>query len=97
MRLIDADDLKDSVQIWLETIDNKPLHKLIDEQPTIEAVPVVHGEWIKTDKGIAINANTWKGERQFSYKCAMCGYTTGNQGKNFKFCPNCGAKMDGEL
>ena len=56
---------------------------------------VVHGEWIVTDEGIALDANTWKAKRKYSYDCSLCGYHTGNQGKYFKFCPNCGAKMDG--
>jgi rubrerythrin len=66
---------------------------MLENQPTVEAKEVVHGEWIKTDKGVFQNANTWRVERQFSYECSLCGYHTGNQGKYFNFCPNCGADM----
>ena len=63
--------------------------------PTIDAVKVVHGRWI--DKG-------WKGDWQFEtdgrgncwyeYECSECGFR--NKGSKSNFCPNCGAKMDGE-
>lgn len=65
----------------------------LEEQPPVEPV---RGKWIIEDKGLATNANTWKVERKFSYKCNMCGYHTGNQGKYFNFCPECGADMRGE-
>ena len=71
------------------------LEVMINNQPTVEAEPVVHGEWIIKDKGLETNINTWRTTRSFSYKCSLCGYRTGNQGKYFNYCPNCGAKMDG--
>lgn len=71
------------------------IDNLIMEQPTVEAEPVVHGAWIVEDKGLSMNANTWQVQRAFLYKCNLCNYHTGNQGKYFKYCPNCGAKMDG--
>ena len=29
------------------------------------------------------------------YKCSKCGYKPNERHTNFKFCPNCGAKMKG--
>ena len=91
MRLIDADALREE---WLENGENEYVYdtnaflESIDEQPTIEAVPVVHGEWIfKYDGPYG---------RQRAY-CSACGKRSGIGGieSNQKkpFCPNCGADM----
>ena len=64
------------------------LLRIIEEQPTIEAVPVVHGEWIFKNDGAY---------RQRRAYCSVCGKRSGiggiesNQRK--PFCPNCGADM----
>lgn len=79
MRLINADDVKelliglDSLP-WEEEVDD-----LVNSLPTIEAAPVVHGEWIK--------------ETVLS-KCSVCGFRLGAD--TYRYCPNCGAKMDGK-
>ena len=55
-------------------------------EPTIEAEPVVHGEWIFG------TAN----HREYM-KCSWCLHSQTPTGV-FVYCPNCGAKMDrGEL
>lgn len=59
----------------------------IEEQPTVDAVPVVHGKWILK-------------ERAHYFKCSLCkepiAYRFGYGGdRYYKYCPRCGAKMDG--
>lgn len=79
MRLIDADAL----------LKGKQDHEMISTHiiwnaPTVDAEPIRHGHWIN-DFGSPL-------------KCSSCGIV----GKvneitlraDFKFCPNCGAKMD---
>lgn len=72
---------------------------IVREQPTIEAVPVVHGEWIRhkpnkaameefhkmgVGKGMSVNSIYWT--------CSNCG----NWGMpRHKYCNKCGAKMKG--
>ena len=56
---------------------------IITECPTVEAEPVVHGEW-EVDNGVLFPV----------YRCSKCNCATA-LGKT-KFCPNCGAKMDGK-
>ena len=46
-RLVDADVVKAKVKNWLKTpTDFRSITKIIDSTPTVEAIPVVHGEWI---------------------------------------------------
>ena len=92
MRLIDADALTDYIKVWNvgEGIgdNHSEILKAVDRQPTIEAIPVVHGEWIFKNDGAY-------GQRR-AY-CSACGKRSGiggiesNQRK--PFCPNCGADM----
>jgi len=76
------------------------IYMLINEQPTIDAVPVVRGEW-------KLYGND--DDSGMSYWCTVCnfqlsedlfysGYKNGRWIENgvFKYCPNCGAKMEVE-
>lgn len=70
--------------------DNKELSAKIKSIPNFEAVPVVHGEWvIKEDENYFA---TWD-------CCSVCGFEMGfaHSSHYAKFCPNCGAKMDGKV
>lgn len=92
MRLIDADALLKVPNVRkVEEYDETgefisylavPV-EAIEESPTIEAEPVRHGEWLAT---------SWR------TKCSLCGFAGSiyDQPVNpFKYCPHCGAKMDG--
>lgn len=60
--------------------------------PTIEAEPVRHGRWVMT-----LYTTTSKRGRVVSNKkvaCSECGYSNGRKRNNY--CPNCGARMDGD-
>lgn len=71
---------------------------LLDQMPTIDAVEVVHGEWIEADDFDELI----KG----SVVCSNCGgqyqslIIRNNEieirANKTPYCPNCGAKMDGE-
>ena len=54
------------------------------------------GQWLKTFRYMRKNIDTGNIEPVYSYDCPICEYHTGNQGRKFNFCPNCGAKMDGK-
>lgn len=56
------------------------LDEAIDGLPTVEAKPVVHGEWLERD---------WF---PFNLYCSVCG----KEDAPYDFCPNCGADMRGE-
>lgn len=54
---------------------------MIDEMPRADVQKVKHGKW-----------ETSKGEK-YSSRCSCCNcYST----DDYKYCPNCGAKMDKE-
>lgn len=54
------------------------------DAPTVDAVPVVHGEWLLRHEG---HGHYWECSECHENPCI---YVT----KNTKFCPNCGARMD---
>lgn len=90
MRPIDGDALK----MALSQSFNDP-ELVIDDAPTLDLAPVVHGEWIDE---IEPNAVTASGREVHVFRCSACDFTWANKTAvlhYFKYCPNCGAKMDG--
>lgn len=63
---------------------------LINNQSKVDAVPVVHAEWIDTQP------DHHNGFYRNPHKCSNCNdyYTT--EYDDLFFCPRCGAKMDGK-
>lgn len=59
------------------------LHDMIEELPSAE--PVRHGEWISQTL-ISTSNGTY-----MMHQCSECGDMTINR---YKYCPNCGARMD---
>ena len=61
------------------------VRKTITDAPSVDVKPVVHGKWL------------YAGHDGWSYyiRCTACNSLFGNMTK-FKYCPNCGAKMDKE-
>ena len=93
MRLIDADKLKAKVraQEWKRDptimLALNWIYMLIDNSPTIDAVPVVRGKW---EFGmIAWHCTNCKWAQPHDFN------TVSND--TLKYCPNCGAKMEDKL
>lgn len=63
----------------------------LDDAPTVDAVPVVHGRWIRVYSRPGVF-------KYLGWTCDQCGQRTGNEyaPQWYKFCPNCGARMDGK-
>ena len=88
MGLIDADKLTKRFK-QLKGVDSlanmfiTDVVKEIQGQPTVEAVPVVHGEWIYNEN--------------YTWECGNCGFLPFKgyipEEPGFNFCPNCGADM----
>lgn len=58
---------------------------IIENAPAVDAVPVVHGQWVETKNGF-----------HCSNCCKQPGRHPTKRGVYLStYCPNCGAKMDG--
>ncbi len=98
MRLIDADALKrDICKYCNDVYSDDPCEpsdcehmRIIDSQPTIDAVEVVHGRWVKKTEDCF-----------WYYACSECGNPVpiSQWGNDLfsSYCPNCGARMDGGM
>lgn len=85
-RYIDADALKEEGYADEETGEGIVRVQDIDEAPTIEARPVVRGEWIAE-----MIPNIWDDDYvDICYKCSECGMRSHGESP---FCPNCGADL----
>ena len=98
MRLIDADRInfyKATVARGMHSFDNVEIVEKfqIDRMPTIDPESLrPRGTWEGTADGYA------NGELVYdTWTCSECGYTvdTDNTDELTRFCPNCGAKMEG--
>jgi hypothetical protein len=101
-RLIDAKRLRYELDIALmenygkRRVGISDSIEIVAMMPTVDAVEVVHGHWEKytDDKFMGYGADgRIRYRKVYSYKCSKCwNYTA----VKHKYCPNCGAKMDGE-
>lgn len=63
---------------------------VIDHQPTVDAVPVVHGRWVEKQEPIP-----WcEDDVDVFTVCSICNSRSIGESN---YCPNCGAKMDLEV
>jgi hypothetical protein len=107
MRLIDADQLKASIEkkdrYNLGGENRIIVCGMLDDAPTIEAEPVKHGEWVdvKFSEGVFKDNDDSDdiGISITSAKCSLCHrYSDMLQQYSPKmpaYCSHCGAKMDG--
>lgn len=92
MRLIDANEALDAIDNRIRQIGYEDsvlvlsIRQAVRDVKPVDAVPVRHGRW-KEDKG---GYGFWI--------CSYCNFVSEASGANilYKFCPNCGAKMDGK-
>ena len=98
-RLIDADALLNNVKRAVRTDDLATTIAVgickehINEMPTIDAVPVVHGHWISYPECLAYD----EAYLDIHIVCSNCKDVWNiidNEADYFDYCPHCGAKMD---
>lgn len=87
MRLIDAENTSLLDAIGRNAFRNRQdIIDLINNQPTVDAVPMVHGRWIH------LGGDEWC--------CSAYGFVITTEGSwdkpTKKYCEDCGAKMDGD-
>ena len=90
-RLIDAGDLWSDIMMLPhngDIISSEEVEQAIKDAPTVDAVEVVHGWWEPRKDVLGF------------VRCSACHncniYDDWPDGKKWNYCPNCGAKMDGE-
>ena len=87
---IKKEDIEQKIQDGLNNLvlghDAIEVLGMIYEMPSADVAPVRHGEWIVCGDGDNV-----------PWMCSHCGKTTAHKYKVMygKYCPNCGAKMDG--
>ena len=100
MRPIDADKLHKFI------IEHLPINQLEDPfdgyrdvlsmledervTPTEDVAPVIHAHWVKAERRGCVTYHDSYAE------CSNCHGEPVQFGRGFKYCPNCGAKMDGK-
>lgn len=63
--------------------DTEDVVSSIENAPAADVVPVRHGKWkCQSDCGVTA--------------CSTCGWNIEEYVGDYHYCPNCGAKMDGE-
>ena len=90
MRLVDADNLLDILDAMI--VGHKSasdVYDVVDSMPTVD--PVKHGHWVEQEH------EDWKWSKE--YRCSECGkyrLVTTPVGREWNYCPYCGAKMEVE-
>ena len=96
MRLIDANKIYNEVErrylvsSGIEHRCERDLLELICLSGTVDAAPVKHGKWIEN---VDMIASYLEQSNVVFYECSVCKEPSGGI---HPYCPNCGAKMDGE-
>ena len=74
-----------------EWCKGQTVRRILAELPAADVVPVVHGRWVDKPTGKYGNWQSW---------CSACGKHSGIGGirsnQHKPYCPNCGARMDGD-
>lgn len=84
MRPIDADAFQRFIEKQDESADYERcrFEEWLEQQPTIEAKPVVHAHWNQIANGFMV--------------CSHCEEPV-EENRKYSFCPLCGAQMDEEF
>lgn len=91
MRLIDADALKEKLENGYANTHHSRIYAIamLKKAPTVEAEPVRRGFWDSV------------GHKKSRF-CSVCGHDepykfAPDDTDIYNYCPNCGAKMDGDM
>ena len=80
-------DLDDTKVYHAVVGQGQAIKKIILAQPVADVAEVRHGEWVNPSKNPSYT------NKDIFSDCNVCGFT---QMDETTYCPNCGAKMDGD-
>ena len=89
-RLVEAEFVVCAAENEFSEEDAAKVRWLISHIPSVDAEIVRHGRW-SGFKAVGVDDDDCYVYRQF---CSIC---NGQSPWDYNYCPNCGAKMDGEL
>lgn len=90
---------RERLMVGDKTISVDALKRFILNRPTADVAPVVHGRWEWFDEETGTPSTGY--EREWGWRCSHCreelpdDYDDPDDSPAFRFCYNCGAKMDG--
>ena len=82
--LIDRNAVLDLFTVQAPSMTYNKMYMKVANAPTVDAVEVVHGRWDKYARYTICSV----------CDIGFCYYK--NETDRFRYCPNCGAKMDGD-
>ena len=90
--LIDRNALKAALDDgWTPDIMVSEMWEIVDRIPTVDAEPVRHGRYIGTEYDGYADGNPV----YYEWICSECECVFEDEKPHYRYCPNCGAKMDG--
>ena len=98
---IDRKVLKNDIATSTEPFNTGSVFRAINRQAAADVAPVVHGRWIWFDENTGTPITGY--EREWGWQCSWCkcelpdDYDDPDYYPKLKYCPNCGAKMDGDV
>lgn len=75
--------------------DGRSAYVALEAIPAADVVPVRHGEWIGYPECLKYE-NAYSDDHIICSVCTACFSIIDNCTETFNYCPNCGARMDGE-
>ena len=70
--------------------------EIIWRTPYADVAPVKHGHWIENHVSTGVKAFGCKEMMLAGFKCSVCGENVDVSEGDYRYCPHCGTKMDGE-
>ena len=89
--LIRRSEIKRALLGWDYDPSDEDLECAIDSLPAVDAVEVVHAKWVEwwPPKNMILTGE------EVLFVCSKCTAKYDSK-ENMRYCPNCGARMDGE-
>ena len=70
-------------------------YRIIADMPSADVAPVRHGRWVGYPECLKYT-NAYSDDHIVCSVCEECYSIMDNDCERFNYCPNCGARMDGE-